>query len=313
LIGLLKVIIISEELVNKIMPRILALWGVLALALALEPLPADSPLLTAEEIEAINAAGMWQADPALIQGKTLGSLHKSKPRDVEHVQEYDWGELLDYVTLPASFDSRTQWPGCVHAIQNAGDCVGSWAIAAADSLSDRICVQQRQQVIVSPQYVIDCSDADGCDGGTSVQAWTLLNLNGAPSSTCVPFVGDTATCPSRCGNGSALSYSQSGSASAYSSTQSIQAAISQGGPVEACFKMYTDFAAYKSGIYVQTSGSYVDIECVKLIGWGSQGGINYWIGAGSFGTSWGMNGFFNFKMGQSALGLETSGIAANPS
>lgn len=300
---------------NKIMPRLLAIWGVMVLAWALEPLPADSPLLTSEEIEAINAAGMWQADPALIEGKTLGSLHRSKPRSTsaEQVPEYNWGELLDYVTLPTSFDSRTQWPGCVHPIQNAGDCAGSWAIAAVDVLSDRICIQQRTQVTLSPQYLIDCqTDADGCDGGTSIEAWTFLNLNGVPSSTCIPFVADTASCPTRCGNGSTLSVSSAGSSSLYSSTQSIQSAISQGGPIEACFKMYTDFLAYKSGIYVQSSGAYVDVECVKLIGWGNQGPVNYWIGAGSLGTSWGMNGFFYFKMGQAALGLETSGIAANP-
>jgi len=302
--------------VNKRMPRILAIWGVLVLAWALEPLPADSPLLTSEEIEAINAAGMWQADPALIEGKTLGSLHRSKPRDIstEHIPEYNWGELLDYVTLPASFDSRTQWPGCVHAIQNAGDCDGSWAIAAADVLSDRICVQQRTQVTLSPQYLIDCqSNADGCDGGTAIEAWTYLNLEGAPSSACIPFVADTASCPTRCGNGSALSIYYAGASSSYTSIQSMQAGISQSGPIEACFQMYSDFLSYKSGIYVKSSGSFVGVTCVKLIGWGSSNGTNYWIGAGSFGTSWGMSGFFYFKMGQTALGLETSGIAANPS
>jgi hypothetical protein len=86
----------------------------------------------------------------------------------------------------------------------------------------------------------------------------------------------------------------------------------QGGPVQACFKMYSDFQAYRSGIYVQTAGAYVQMECVKLIGWGTSNGTSYWVGAGSFGVGWGMSGYFNFKMGQSALGLETSGIAANP-
>ena len=291
------------------------LLGLAVLATALQAVSDDRPLLTAEEIDAINAAGMWQADPALVEGKTMGSIRRNKARDwsEEQAPEYNWGELLKYAAIPATFDGRTQWPGCIHSIQNAGDCVGSWAISAADALSDRICVQKKQQAVLSPQYIINCqTNADGCDGGTAIEAWTYLQLSGAPTSICVPFVGYTGTCASKCTKTGTFALSKSSASNSYIGIQSMQAAIVQGGPIQSCFKMYSDFLSYKSGIYVQTSGSYVDIECVKLIGWGSSGGVNYWIGAGSFGTSWGTGGYFYFKMGQQTLGLETNGMAANP-
>ena len=67
------------------------IWGGLVLAWALEPLPGASPLLTSEEIEAINAAGMWQADPAFIEGKTSSLFRKSKARTIptERIPEYN--------------------------------------------------------------------------------------------------------------------------------------------------------------------------------------------------------------------------------
>ena len=290
-----------------------ALWGLLVLTWALEPLPDEVPLLTPEEIEAINAAGMWQADPALLKGKRTSSISREDV-NTEHVQEYKWGQLLNYVvTQIPPFDSRTQWKGCVHPIQDTGDCDGSWAISAADVLSDRLCISKSQQAVISPQYVIDCqTTAYGCDGGTAAQAWALLASKGAPTATCVPFTGLSDTCPVKCKNSTPLSNVKSLTPTTFTGVQSIQAAILQSGPVQACFKMYSDFQAYRSGIYVQTAGTYVQMECVKLIGWGTLNGTSYWIGAGSFGTGWGMSGYFNFKMGQQALQLETNAIAANP-
>ena len=294
-----------------------AIWGGLVLAWAFEPLSADSPLLTSEKTETINAAGMWQAGLVLSEGKTIVSLSNNGNRETstEQVSEYKWGELLNHLTVPVSFDSRTQWKGCVHPILNAGDCeFCGWAISAADVLSDRLCIQSSQQAVLSSQYVIDCQTAaNGSDGGTAAQAWAYLSSIGTPIATCVPFTGLTDACPAKCANSTPLSKFKSAPASAYTGIQSMQTAIMQGGPIQACFQMYGDFLNYRTGIYVKSSGALVGTECVKLIGWGSSNGSNYWIGAGSYGTSWGLSGYFYFKMGQTALGLETSGIAANPS
>ena len=74
-----------------------------------------------------------------------------------------------------------------------------------------------------------------------------------------------------------------------------------GGSVETGFSVYEDFFSYSSGIYVHTYGGYAGGHAVKIIGWGTQDGTSYWICANSWGTGWGMNGFFNIAFNQCGI------------
>jgi len=75
------------------------------------------------------------------------------------------------------------------------------------------------------------------------------------------------------------------------------------GPIQTGFTVYQDFMSYQSGVYRHTSGSQLGGHAVKIVGWGS----DYWIVANSWGTGWGLNGFFWFGMNQ--CGFEGQGIA----
>ena len=44
------------------------------------------------------------------------------------------------------------------------------------------------------------------------------------------------------------------------------------------------------------------LHSVKILGWGNQNGTDYWICANSWGTSWGENGYFRIKFGDSNIG-----------
>ena len=87
-----------------------------------------------------------------------------------------------------------------------------------------------------------------------------------------------------------------------SGVSSIQNEIMENGPVEACFTVYQDFLAYKSGVYIHESGSALGGHCVKLIGWGVEGGIPYWLVNNSWTTYWGDNGRFKIKRGDDQCG-----------
>jgi len=39
--------------------------------------------------------------------------------------------------IPTNFDSKTQWPTCVHPIRNQGGCGGCWAFASSGMLSGK--------------------------------------------------------------------------------------------------------------------------------------------------------------------------------
>ena len=49
------------------------------------------------------------------------------------------------------------------------------------------------------------------------------------------------------------------------------------------------------------SGSMLGGHAIKIIGWGNEGGDDYWLVANSWGTSWGIEGLFKIKMGDCGI------------
>ena len=58
---------------------------------------------------------------------------------------------------------------------------------------------------------------------------------------------------------------------------------------------------YKKGIYQYKDGYYQGVHAVKIIGWGKQGNLDYWVVANSWGTSWGEDGFFRIAFGECGI------------
>ena len=68
-------------------------------------------------------------------------------------------------------------------------------MAVADVLSDRYCLKKIPQATISPQYLIDCGEPNGCTHGTTNTAWSTLNTNGAPTPTCLKLQANQNRCP----------------------------------------------------------------------------------------------------------------------
>ena len=77
------------------------------------------------------------------------------------------------------------------------------------------------------------------------------------------------------------------------------------GPVEADFDVYDDFPSYKSGVYVKTSDNYLGGHAIKILGWGSEGSVAYWLVANSWNPDWGDQGYFKIRRGTNECGIET--------
>jgi C1A family cysteine protease len=75
--------------------------------------------------------------------------------------------------------------------------------------------------------------------------------------------------------------------------------IATRGPVTGCFIVYSDFFAYRSGVYRHVSGEQVGGHCVALIGYDDS--QNCWIAKNSWGTGWGENGFFRIAYGECGI------------
>jgi len=221
-------------------------------------------------------------------------------------------------SLPTEFDSRTQWPGCVHPIRDQARCGSCWAFAGSEVLSDRFCIKSggKVNVTLSPQDLVSCDNGDmGCNGGRLGSEWSYMESTGIVTDECMPYTsgdGQVASCPSACKDGSpfkkykAKSYSHVGGFFSFNREEDIMKSIVNDGPVEGAFYVYQDFMNYKSGVYHHVTGSFLGGHAIKIIGYGvSSDGTKYWIVANSWGTTWGQNGFFWIQKGSNECELES--------
>jgi cathepsin B len=107
-------------------------------------------------------------------------------------------------------------------------------------------------------------------------------------------------------------YTFAGTVTAYPrDVATIQTAIMTDGPVEAAFTVYSDFETYESGIYQQTSHVAEGGHAIRIVGWGSENGTDYWTVANSWNPYWGENGYFRILRGVNECGIEASVTASS--
>jgi cathepsin B len=233
--------------------------------------------------------------------------------------------------IPASFDARTAWPKCnsIGHIRDQGPCGSCWAFGAVEAMSDRICITsgQTNQLELSAQDMVSCCDScgDGCEGGYPSAAWDFWDQTGLVSETVYPYAfpscehhinGSKPPCgsvqPTPDCNQQLLKNPKNKGASSYSvgpSVEDIQTEIMTNGPVEVAFSVYADFLTYKSGVYKHTSGSMLGGHAVKMLGWGTLAGADYWIVANSWNPDWGNQGYFYIARGTDECGIESEVVA----
>ncbi len=181
-----------------------------------------------------------------------------------------------------------------------------------------------------------CISSIGCKGGDPAEAWRWFAEHGVvtgggygEASTCKPYsfppcsqvdTGNgiyscaddvdfsTPKCKIECTNPdyhnctyyedkykAVLAYSIP------SDEDTIKREIMANGPVTAVYVIYEDFLLYSSGIYHHVSGFIEGIHAVKMIGWGEEDGIKYWLIVNSWGTDWGEDGLFRIRLGDSGI------------
>lgn len=68
------------------------------------------------------------------------------------------------------------------------------------------------------------------------------------------------------------------------------------GPCSASFDVYDDFFSYGTGVYHHVTGAYVGGHCVEVIGYSDA--EQCWIAKNSWGTGFGLSGFFKIGYGE---------------
>jgi hypothetical protein len=101
-----------------------------------------------------------------------------------------------------------------------------------------------------------------------------------------------------------------------SDPESIKQEIYKWGPVVAGFKMYDDFVNEYDGISIYTgpkpNAKSQGGHAIEICGWGKEGDIDFWWICNSWGSNWGLGGFFRMKMNIKECELEDNVVAFIP-
>jgi cathepsin B len=91
----------------------------------------------------------------------------------------------------------------------------------------------------------------------------------------------------------------------------IKAELMINGPMMVGFTIYEDLPSYSGGYYKPTTTNVIGGHAVKLIGWDHDPNNNLvWLCQNSWGTSWGISGFF--KIYANTAGLDSAAFACIP-
>jgi cathepsin B len=304
------------------------------------------PVTSQELVDVINnnPASTWKAGiNERFQGFTIGEMRSlmgakrdnsiAKLPTVVHANPED---------VPDSFDPRTskQWASCTGPVLDQGFCGSCWAFGATEAMSDRLCRAQGNGTFLqlAPLDITTCDDGwfsgeNGCQGGQLGGAWNYgqskglvdeacypyLKSQGGPVPTCKPedqpclpeskFI-PTPACTKTCANGKDWESSKHKLDNVYSiDPNQLKAELVNHGPVESAFTVYADFVHYKSGVYSHQSGNALGGHAIKVIGYGTEGGVDYWLVQNSWTTTWGDGGYFKIRAGTDECGIEDSLIA----
>lgn len=94
----------------------------------------------------------------------------------------------------------------------------------------------------------------------------------------------------------------------------MQQEIFQNGPITGMFFVHQSFTSYKSGVYKHKilGDPMLGGHAIKILGWGTENGDDYWLVANSWNEEWGDNGYFKIARGKNECQIENAMINGGP-
>jgi len=208
------------------------------------------------------------------------------------------------------FDWRGQ--GGTTPAKSQGGCGSCWAFAAVGQLEGHLRIYDGRIEDLSEQQAIECNTyGSDCDGGWVGAAYEVFEIPGAVHETCMPYQArdDLPCIQSQCqviGRIATYEYVPN-------SINSIKEAL-QTGPVATSMAAVDNFNNYTGGCYDFDTSEPIN-HAVLIVGWDDFAcdGQGAWICKNSWGTGWGIDGFFYIRYGACFIGNYSYQITYIPS
>uniref|UniRef100_A0A0N5A142 Cathepsin L-like n=1 Tax=Parastrongyloides trichosuri TaxID=131310 RepID=A0A0N5A142_PARTI len=212
---------------------------------------------------------------------------------------------LNNVTLNKSIDWREF--DMVSPVQNQLQCGDCWIFAAVGAIEGAYKKKNGQLYNLSIQQIADCTVNNSCDGGWMTTAYAYAIKNKLETSEEYPYKGVEGTCKIT-NNNEIVNINSYKNIQPNNETYLELLVISVGPIAVGMDASQAAFQNYKSGVYDNKNCSTDINHAVLIVGLGSDV-INgdYWIIKNSWGTNWGIDGYFLLRRGENACGIATAG------
>lgn len=202
--------------------------------------------------------------------------------------------LASSADYPVHFDLRIEL-GDAPPVKNQKACGSCWILSSVSNV-EWLLLKKGNKLELGTQPLVDC--LSGCAGGDPSDALDYLRDSGTAFEADYPYKGYEGTCMPYTSIVEIDSWHRM-----YNTTNDlIKLFMYQNKhPVTTTMYVYGDFYSYSGGIYKHTTGSYLGSKAVLIIGWGSEGGIDYWICQNTWGPTWGDNGYFRIQLNDSNI------------
>jgi hypothetical protein len=186
--------------------------------------------------------------------------------------------------------------GAVTPVKNQLNCGSSWAFAATGALEGLYYLTNLVLLEFSQQQLLDCATnlppgQNACfgNGGTIEQMFQYAKHHGIESSVDYPYTGEVQNCTYN-PNATVFNISGYDHIEPFNNKQLTEAVSRQ--PVSVMVETKSqEFQFYKSGILNSPWCGNDPDHSVLAVGYGTEGGLDYWILKNSWGESWGEKGY----------------------
>jgi len=205
-----------------------------------------------------------------------------------------------------SFNWRAM--GKVTPVKDQGPCGSCWAMAAMGAYESSYAIRNNILVDTSVQQVLDCAGAGSCVGGWYTSVWNWMLTHRVANEGAYPYTASDHACRAVSGIYQDVAWGWVAPGGATPSVAQMKAALCEHGPLVTWIDANMGVLAYTGGVINDGAPTNAMKQVVTIIGWDDT--KHAWLGKNSWGTGWGMAGYFWVAYGSNDVGNHAAWVQA---